>query len=163
TNGGAFLAELEARERERTGIANLRVAYNSVHGYYIEVSNAQVAKVPTDYRRRQTLKNAERYITPELKAFEDKALSARDRAHALAAPHHRAEHGRQVDLHAPGRAHRADGAHRRVRTGARRAPRPDRPGLHAHRRRRRPRRRALHLHGGDDRKRSYSPQRDRQE
>jgi DNA mismatch repair protein MutS len=83
TNGGAFLAELEARERARTGIANLRVAYNSVHGYYIEVSNAQSAKVPTDYRRRQTLKNAERYITPELKAFEDKALSARDRALAL--------------------------------------------------------------------------------
>ena len=83
TNGGAFLAELEARERTRTGIANLRVAYNSVHGYYIEVTNAQATKVPTDYRRRQTLKNAERYITPELKAFEDKALSARDRALAL--------------------------------------------------------------------------------
>src|SRR5581483_2416770 len=83
TNGGAFLAELEARERARTGIANLRVAYNSVHGYYIEVTNAQATKVPTDYRRRQTLKNAERYITPELKAFEDKALSARDRALAL--------------------------------------------------------------------------------
>ncbi|HYY62088.1 MAG TPA: DNA mismatch repair protein MutS, partial [Burkholderiales bacterium] len=83
SNGGAFLAELEARERARTGIANLRVAYNSVHGYYIEVSNAQAAKVPADYRRRQTLKNAERYITPELKAFEDKALSARDRALAL--------------------------------------------------------------------------------
>src|SRR4029077_1433793 len=87
TNGGAFLAELEGRERARTGIANLRVAYNSVHGYYIEVSNAQIGKmrasVPTDYRRRQTLKNAERYITPELKAFEDKALSARDRALAL--------------------------------------------------------------------------------
>src|SRR5205085_7219457 len=83
TNGGSFLAELETRERARTGIANLRVAYNSVHGYYIEVSNAQAAKVPADYRRRQTLKNAERYITPELKAFEDKALSARDRALAL--------------------------------------------------------------------------------
>src|SRR5438270_5709738 len=83
TNGGSFLAELETRERARTGIANLRVAYNSVHGYYIEVSNAQAAKVPADYRRRQTLKNAERYITPELKAFEDKALSARDRSLAL--------------------------------------------------------------------------------
>src|SRR5205085_2743991 len=83
TNGGSFLAELETRERARTGIANLRVAYNSVHGYYIEVSNAQAANVPADYRRRQTLKNAERYITPELKAFEDKALSARDRALAL--------------------------------------------------------------------------------
>jgi DNA mismatch repair protein MutS len=83
TNGGAFLAELEARERSRTGIPNLKVAYNSVHGYYIEVSNAQAGKVPVDYRRRQTLKNAERYITPELKTFEDKALSARDRALAL--------------------------------------------------------------------------------
>src|SRR5207245_7498997 len=71
------------RERERTGIPNLRVAYNSVHGYYIEVTNAQAGKVPDDYRRRQTLKNAERYITPELKTFEDRALSARDRALAL--------------------------------------------------------------------------------
>jgi DNA mismatch repair protein MutS len=83
TSAGGFLVELEARERARTGIANLKVAYNSVHGYYIEVTNAQAAKVPVDYRRRQTLKNAERYITPELKTFEDKALSARDRALAL--------------------------------------------------------------------------------
>jgi DNA mismatch repair protein MutS len=83
TNAGEFLAALEARERERTGIPNLRVAYNHVHGYYIEVTNAQADKVPADYRRRQTLKNAERYITPELKAFEDKALSARERALAL--------------------------------------------------------------------------------
>ncbi len=83
SNAGGFLIELEARERARTGIANLKVAYNHVHGYYIEVTNAQAAKVPDDYRRRQTLKNAERYITPELKAFEDKALSARDRALAL--------------------------------------------------------------------------------
>ncbi|HZQ75630.1 MAG TPA: DNA mismatch repair protein MutS [Burkholderiales bacterium] len=82
-NAGAFLVEIEKREKERTGIPNLRVAYNHVHGYYIEVTNAQAAKVPDDYRRRQTLKNAERYITPELKTFEDKALSARDRALAL--------------------------------------------------------------------------------
>ena len=79
-NAGQFLLELEARERERTGIANLRVEYNKVHGFYIEVTHGQAAKVPDDYRRRQTLKNAERYITPELKAFEDKALSAQDRA-----------------------------------------------------------------------------------
>jgi DNA mismatch repair protein MutS len=79
-NCGAFLVELEARERERTGIANLKVEYNRVHGFYIEVSNANATKVPDDYRRRQTLKNAERYLTPELKAFEDKALSAQDRA-----------------------------------------------------------------------------------
>jgi DNA mismatch repair protein MutS len=79
-NCGAFLLELEARERERTGIANLKVEYNRVHGFYIEVSHANTAKVPDDYRRRQTLKNAERYITPELKAFEDKALSAQERS-----------------------------------------------------------------------------------
>ena len=79
-NAGQFLVELEARERARTGIANLRVEYNRVHGFYIEVTNGQADKVPDDYRRRQTLKNCERYITPELKAFEDKALSAQDRA-----------------------------------------------------------------------------------
>ena len=83
SNAGDFLVALEVRERERTGIPNLRVAYNQVHGYYIEVTNAHAGKVPDDYRRRQTLKNAERYITPELKTFEDKALSARDRALAL--------------------------------------------------------------------------------
>src|SRR5436309_2038981 len=83
TRSGEFLTALEQRERNRTGIPNLRVAYNSVHGFYIEITNAHAAKVPADYRRRQTLKNAERYITPELKAFEDKALSARDRALAL--------------------------------------------------------------------------------
>ncbi len=82
-DGDALLAALEARERERSGIANLRVGYNSVHGYFIEVTRGQSARVPDDYRRRQTLKNAERYITPELKAFEDKALSARERALAL--------------------------------------------------------------------------------
>ncbi len=80
TNCGDFLLALEARERERSGIANLKVEFNRVHGFYIEVSVANANKVPDDYRRRQTLKNAERYITPELKAFEDKALSANDRA-----------------------------------------------------------------------------------
>lgn len=79
-NAGAFLIELETRERTRTGIASLKVEYNRVHGFYIEVSHANVDKIPEDYRRRQTLKNAERYITPELKAFEDKALSAQERA-----------------------------------------------------------------------------------
>ncbi|UVW27777.1 DNA mismatch repair protein MutS [Massilia sp. H6] len=79
-NAGQFLVDLETRERARTGISNLRVEYNRVHGFYIEVTNGQTDKVPDDYRRRQTLKNAERYITPELKAFEDKALSAQDRA-----------------------------------------------------------------------------------
>jgi DNA mismatch repair protein MutS len=80
TNCDAFLLDLEVREKARTGIANLRVQYNRVHGFYIEVTQGQVDKVPADYQRRQTLKNAERYITPELKAFEDKALSAQDRA-----------------------------------------------------------------------------------
>ena len=82
-NCGAFLIELESRERTRSGIANLKVEYNKVHGFYIEVTHANVEKIPEDYRRRQTLKNAERYITPELKAFEDKALSANERALAL--------------------------------------------------------------------------------
>jgi len=80
SNCGEFLVQLETRERARTGIANLKVEYNRVHGFYIEVTRAQSERVPADYRRRQTLKNAERYITPELKAFEDKALSAQERA-----------------------------------------------------------------------------------
>jgi DNA mismatch repair protein MutS len=79
-NCDAFLLDLEARERSRTGIGNLRVQFNRVHGFYIEVTQGQIDKVPADYQRRQTLKNAERYITPELKAFEDKALSAQERA-----------------------------------------------------------------------------------
>ena len=80
TNCDAFLLALEIREKERTGIANLRVQFNRVHGFYIEVTQSQASKVPDDYRRRQTLKNAERFITPELKTFEDKALSAQERA-----------------------------------------------------------------------------------
>jgi len=83
SNASRFLIDLEQKERQRTGIPNLRVAYNQVHGYYIEVTNSHAEKIPTDYRRRQTLKNAERYITPQLKTFEDKALSARDKALAL--------------------------------------------------------------------------------
>ena len=79
-NGDAFLLDLEARERSRTHIPNLRVQFNKVHGFYIEVTGSHLDKVPADYQRRQTLKNAERFITPELKAFEDKALSAQERA-----------------------------------------------------------------------------------
>ncbi|OQW41270.1 MAG: DNA mismatch repair protein MutS [Proteobacteria bacterium SG_bin4] len=79
-NCGEFLLQLEMREKARTGIPNLKVEYNRVHGFYIEVTHAHSEKIPDDYRRRQTLKSAERYITPELKAFEDKALSAQDRA-----------------------------------------------------------------------------------
>jgi DNA mismatch repair protein MutS len=80
---GSFLAALELREKERTGLNNLKVGYNNVHGFYIEITGSQKlssSTLPDDYRRRQTLKNAERYITPELKTFEDKALSAKDRA-----------------------------------------------------------------------------------
>ncbi|MEY5099803.1 MAG: hypothetical protein RJA36_2522 [Pseudomonadota bacterium] len=79
-NCDGFLLELEARERTRTGIPNLRVQFNKVHGFYIEVTTSGLDRVPEDYRRRQTLKNAERFITPELKAFEDKALSAQERS-----------------------------------------------------------------------------------
>ncbi len=80
TNAGQYLIDLENRERERTGIATLKVGYNRVHGYFIEISRGQSEKAPVDYIRRQTLKNAERFITPELKEFEDKALSAKSRA-----------------------------------------------------------------------------------
>ena len=80
TNADQYLLNLEAREKKRTGIATLKVGYNRVHGYYIEISKAQADKAPVEYIRRQTLKNAERYITPELKEFEDKVLSARERA-----------------------------------------------------------------------------------
>jgi len=79
-NCDAYLLDMEQRERTRTGIGNLRVQFNKVHGFYIEVTQSGIDKVPPDYQRRQTLKNAERYITPELKAFEDKALSAQERA-----------------------------------------------------------------------------------
>lgn len=80
TNHGDFLLQFEAAEKARTGIANLKVEYNSVHGFYIEMSRTQAESAPPEYRRRQTLKNVERFITPELKTFEDKVLSANDRA-----------------------------------------------------------------------------------
>jgi len=80
TNADRFLIDLEARERESSGIATLKVGYNRVHGYYIEISKGQADKAPVHYTRRQTLTGAERYITEELKAFEDKVLSARERA-----------------------------------------------------------------------------------
>jgi len=80
TNADQYLLDLEAREKERTGIATLKLGYNRVHGYYIEISRGQADKAPVEYVRRQTLKAAERYITPELKEFEDKVLGARERA-----------------------------------------------------------------------------------
>jgi DNA mismatch repair protein MutS len=80
THAGQFLIDLEIREKAATGLSTLKVGYNRVHGYYIEISKAQSAQAPTEYVRRQTLKNAERFITPELKEFEDKALSSKSRA-----------------------------------------------------------------------------------
>ena len=82
-NAGDFLVQFEAREREATGITNLRVQYNRVQGYFIEVSRGQADQVPVHYHRKQTLKNTERYITPELKAYEDKAISAQERSMEL--------------------------------------------------------------------------------
>jgi DNA mismatch repair protein MutS len=80
SNTDEFLVELERRERERSGIAGLKLGYNRVQGFYIEVARAQAERVPADYLRRQTVKSAERFITPELKRFEDQVLSARERA-----------------------------------------------------------------------------------
>ncbi len=80
SNAGQFLIDMEVREKQRTGLSTLKVGYNRVHGYYIEVSKMQAASMPADYQRRQTLKNAERFITPELKVFEDKVLSANSKA-----------------------------------------------------------------------------------
>jgi DNA mismatch repair protein MutS len=79
-NASEFLLDYEERQKEATGIANLKVGYNRVHGYYIEISHVHSDKVPTHYTRRQTLKAAERYITEELKAFEDQVLSSKERA-----------------------------------------------------------------------------------
>jgi len=79
-NADQYLIDLEKRERERTGISTLKLGYNRVHGYYIEISRMQADKAPVEYVRRQTLKSAERYITPELKEFEDKVLGARERS-----------------------------------------------------------------------------------
>jgi DNA mismatch repair protein MutS len=79
-NADQYLVDLESRERERLGVSTLKLGYNRVHGYYIEISKAQADKAPVNYVRRQTLKSAERYITPELKEFEDKVLGARERA-----------------------------------------------------------------------------------
>jgi DNA mismatch repair protein MutS len=80
TNTDEFLIELERRERERTGIASLKLSYNRVQGFFIEVTRRDLDRVPQDYQRRQTVRSAERFITPELKSFEDKVLSARERA-----------------------------------------------------------------------------------
>ena len=83
THSADWLANMELQERERTGISSLKVGYNRVHGYYIETSKAAKGEVPDEYVRRQTLKNAERYITPELKAFEEEALSSQSKSMQL--------------------------------------------------------------------------------
>lgn len=79
-NAEGFLINLENKERQTTGLSTLKVGYNRIHGYYIEISRGQATQVPSYYTRRQTLKNAERFIVPELKSFEDKILSSRERA-----------------------------------------------------------------------------------
>jgi len=83
TTGKEWIARFQAEEITRTGISSLKVGYNEVHGYYIEITNAHRNRIPADYQRRQTLKNAERYVTPELKEYEEKILSAEDRIHQL--------------------------------------------------------------------------------
>ena len=82
-NAGDYLVEMENRERQATGLSTLKVGYNRIHGYYIEIGKSQAESAPVEYIRRQTLKNAERFITPELKEFEDKALSAKSKALSL--------------------------------------------------------------------------------
>lgn len=82
-DASGLLVKIESRERERTGVSSLKVGYNRVHGYYIEVSRAAGAELPEEYQRRQTLKSAERYVTPELKALEEKVLSAQERIQSL--------------------------------------------------------------------------------
>jgi DNA mismatch repair protein MutS len=100
-NCGEFLLQLEELEKTRTGIPSLKVEYNRLHGFYIEVTHAHSDKIPADYRRRQTLKNAERYITPELKAFEDRALSAQ----GLALEREKYLYGELLELLTPRIAH----------------------------------------------------------
>ena len=79
-NADQFLIDMEKREKAATGITTLKVNYNRVHGYYIEISHLHSEKVPAHYTRKQTLKGAERYITEELKSFEDKVLSAKEKS-----------------------------------------------------------------------------------
>ena len=83
SDASQLLTDIETRERERTGVSTLKVGYNRVHGYYIEVSRARPGTLPDDYQRRQTLKSAERYVTPELKILEEKVLSAQERIQSL--------------------------------------------------------------------------------
>src|SRR5204862_5405215 len=81
--GKEWIARFQAEEITRTGIGSLKVGFNQVFGYYIEITHAHASKIPSDYQRKQTLKNAERYITPELKEYEEKVLSAQDKLYQL--------------------------------------------------------------------------------
>jgi len=243
----SVLMEIEAAEKQRTGISSLKVRFNSVFGYYIEVSKSNLARVPPDYIRKQTLVNAERFITPELKVLEEKIVGAEEKANAIeirlydelleavakespsilataravaeidalsslatiavrnryvraqlseepeiaiedgrhpvieqlvserfipqshrhpSRPqrhpgHHRPEHGRQVDVSAPGRADRAAQSGRLVRAGGEGAARHLRPDLHARRRFRSAGARRVDVHGGDARNGEHSQQRHR--
>ena len=246
SNADDFLQKYEAAERERTGISGLKVGYNRVHGYYIEIGKSRAGGVPEEYTRRQTLKNAERFITEELKKHEDKVLSARERSLTLEkslyedlvaqlaaehaglstlagavatldvlatfaqraemlelepagarrsprsrnhrrpssggrssagrsvraqrlcagsgstnAGHHRPQHGRQIDLHAPDRADRAACPRGQFRAGISHALRPGGSNLFAHRRRRRSHPGPVDLHGRNGRNRQYPAQRQR--
>ena len=82
SGGKDAIAQIQAVERERTGIASLKVGYNRVFGYYIEISNANRHLIPADYQRRQTLTGAERYVTPALKEYEERVLTATERIEA---------------------------------------------------------------------------------
>src|SRR5204863_1843902 len=82
-DGRDWITRYQAEESERTGIGTLKVAYNRVFGWYIEVTHAQASKVPAEYVRRQTVKNAERYVTPELKDFEGRVMHAEERINDL--------------------------------------------------------------------------------
>ena len=107
--GKQYIATLQQRERERTGIPSLKVGFNKVFGYYLEITNAHATKVPADYERRQTLAGAERYVTPELKEYEAKVLGAEERIAAREAELFAAVRGRV------GGGDRPDPAHRRAR------------------------------------------------
>ena len=101
-NGKSALAGIQQRERERTGITSLKVGYNKVFGYYLEVTHANSGAVPADYERRQTLSNAERYVTPELKEYEAKVLGAEERIVALEGTLFDALRGRVRRARSPG-------------------------------------------------------------
>ncbi len=124
--GRQYIASLQQRERERTGISSLKVGFNKVFGYYLEITNAHAARVPPDYERRQTLATAERYVTPELKDYEAKVLGAEERMAVREAELFGALRAAVGQAIAPGPAHRpgARAARRLDRARRRRRGRP---------------------------------------